>query len=47
MRQITVLHFTEAITHTLGDIFTTHAADIATLMTLKFQQLENVSLMAA
>ena len=39
--------FRAAIEHTLDDISTTHAADIATLMTLNFQQFDNVSLMAA
>jgi len=38
--------FKIAIEETLGQISTTHAKDISTLMTLNFQQFENVSLMA-
>jgi transposase len=36
-----------AIEETIADIPSTHAEDLATLMTLNFQQFENVSLMAA
>ena len=43
----TFADFRAAIEHTLDDIPTTHAADLATLMTLNFQQFENVALMAA
>lgn len=39
--------FRAAIEQTLADIPTTHAADLKSLMTLNFQQFENVSLMAA
>ena len=43
----TFTDFRTAIEQTLADIPTTHADDLATLMTLNFQQFENVSLMAA
>ena len=39
--------FRAAITDTLGKLSTTHAKKLATLMTLNFQQFEDVSLMAA
>lgn len=39
--------FKIAIEETFDKISTTHAKDISTLMTLNFQQFENVSLMAA
>ncbi len=39
--------FRAAIEATIADLPTTHANDLATLMTLKFQRFENVSLMAA
>ena len=43
----TFADFRTAIEETLTNIPTTHAADLASLMTLNFQQFENVSLMAA
>lgn len=43
----TFADFQTAIEHTLNNISTTHAADLATLMTLNFQTFDNVSLMAA
>lgn len=43
----TFAEFRAAIEDTLNRIPTTHAADLATLMTLNFQQFEDVSLMAA
>lgn len=43
----TFADFRAAIEETLANIPTTHAPDLATLMTLNFQQFENVSLMAA
>lgn len=43
----TFADFKAAIEQTLSDIPTTHANDLSSLMTLNFQQLENVSLMAA
>lgn len=39
--------FRAAIEATIANLPTTHANDLATLMTLNFQQFENVSLMAA
>jgi transposase len=39
--------FRAAIEQVLAELSTTHAADLATLMTLNFQRFENVSLMAA
>ena len=39
--------FRAAIEETLNSIPTTHATDLASLMTLNFQRFENVSLMAA
>lgn len=43
----TFADFRAAIEATLADIPTTHAGELATLMTLNFQQFENVSLLAA
>jgi transposase len=43
----TFADFQAAIEQTLSDIPTTHAEDLATLMTLNFQQFDNVLLMAA
>ena len=43
----TFADFRAAIEETLTHIPTTHATDLASLMTLNFQQFENVSLMAA
>lgn len=43
----TFADFKAAIEQTLTDIPTTHANDLSSLMTLNFQQFENVSLMAA
>ena len=43
----TFADFQAAIEQTLNGIPTTHADDLATLMTLNFQQFDNVSLMAA
>ena len=43
----TFADFRAAIEETLTNIPTTHASDLASLMTLNFQQFENVSLMAA
>ncbi len=43
----TFADFRAAIEQTLANISTTHANELATLMTLNFQQFENVSLMAA
>lgn len=43
----TFADFRAAIEQTLANIPTTHANELATLMTLNFQQFENVSLMAA
>lgn len=43
----TFADFRVAIEETLTNIPTTHATDLASLMTLNFQQFENVSLMAA
>jgi len=40
-------HFRAAIEQTIADLSTTHADELATLMTLNFQQFENVSLLAA
>ena len=42
----TFADFRFAIEQTLANIPTTHAPDLASLMTLNFQQFENVSLMA-
>ena len=39
--------FKAAIEQTLEQISNTHAGDLARLMTLNFQQFENISLMAA
>ena len=39
--------FRAAIEETITNLSTTHATDLASLMTLKFQRFENVSLMAA
>jgi hypothetical protein len=39
--------FKAAIESTLDEVTRKHAKDLATLMTLNFQQFENVSLMAA
>ena len=39
--------FKAAIEQTLDQVSNTHAADLASLMTLNFQQFENVSLMVA
>lgn len=39
--------FQTAIEQTIANLSTTHANDLATLMTLNFQQFENVSLLAA
>ena len=39
--------FRTAIEETITQLSTTHASDLASLMTLKFQRFENVSLMAA
>jgi transposase len=39
--------FRAVIEQTLAEITTTHASDLASLMTLNFQRFENVSLMAA
>ena len=39
--------FRTAIEETITQLSTTHATDLASLMTLKFQRFENVSLMAA
>jgi transposase len=43
----TFAEFRAAIEETLGGLPTTHAEPLKTLMTLNFQQFENVSLMAA
>jgi transposase len=43
----TFADFRTAIEETLANIPTTHAPDLTSLMTLNFQQFENVSLMAA
>lgn len=43
----TFADFRAAIEQVLAELPTTHAVDLATLMTLNFQQFENVSLMAA
>ena len=43
----TFADFRSAIEQTLDNIPTTHAADLASLMTLNFQRFENVLLMAA
>jgi transposase len=43
----TFADFRNAIEQTISEIPTTHASDLASLMTLNFQQFENVSLMAA
>lgn len=43
----TFADFQAAIEHTLADIPNQHAAALASLMTLNFQQFENVALMAA
>ena len=43
----TFADFRAAIEQTLAGIPTQHAADLASLMTLNFQQFDNVSLMAA
>ena len=43
----TFADFRAAIEQTLANIPTTHAHDLASLMTLNFQRFENVSLMAA
>ena len=39
--------FKAAIEQTLDQVSNTHAEDLASLLTLNFQQFENVSLMAA
>jgi transposase len=43
----TFANFRAAIEDTIAGLSTTHADQLATLMTLKFQQFENVSLLAA
>lgn len=43
----TFADFKAAIEDTIAELSTTHAGPLATLMTLKFQQFENVSLLAA
>ena len=43
----TFADFRAAIEQTIAELSTTHAAQLTTLMTLKFQQFENVSLLAA
>lgn len=43
----TFADFRAAIEQTLADISTKHASQLATLMTLNFQQFQNVALMAA
>jgi transposase len=43
----TFADFQTAIQQTIDELSTTHADQLATLMTLNFQQFENVSLMAA
>ena len=43
----TFASFRAAIEETIAKIPTTHAASLASLMTLNFQRFENVSLMAA
>jgi transposase len=43
----TFAHFRAAIEEVLGGISTTHADKLATLMTLNFQEFEDVSLLAA
>ena len=39
--------FQDAVAQTLGQVSTTHAEKLASLMTLNFQEFENVSLLAA
>lgn len=43
----TFADFRAAIEQTIAELSTTHAAQVTTLMTLKFQRFENVSLLAA
>ena len=45
--RLTFASFRAAIEETIAQMPTTHAASLASLMTLNFQRFENVSLMAA